>query len=345
MSGADGIDDFDIDRAIAHAWAEFGTRLAEVLSMIDDSGDLTIGTPTGDGAPDCFLRFSSPTRDRLRCEAGVAPDRTQDEQVAALLAAGWERVGDQGQHASDQDASDQDASDQHPAGQPGQGVVVLAAECPQEESETMAELAVAALRDVFGVQHPVFLAPDQLAEVLQPDAADLSASSKSEDSFAGRVLEPARVPRSASSVEIDPEDLTSTLPDGPAHLNRMVDAELTSMYGHPPYRDNEGDVAIRVGSTMLFLRTSHDGKEVTVFAAVVHDVSGRSRATEVINDLNVESRWVKFQLVRDRVFASMSVLAQPFVPAHLYQAVRVVSDVADGIDEELAAKLDGRTTF
>jgi hypothetical protein len=325
MSGAEGIDDFDIDRAIAHAWAEFATRLAEVLSMVDDSGDLTIGTPSADAVPDCFLRFSSPARDRIRCEATLTTDRAQDEQVAALLADGWERSGGGEQHR--------------------EGVVVVSAECPQDESETMAELAVRALRDVFGVQHPVFLAPDQLAEVLQPDAADLDGSSKSEDSFAGRVLEPARVPRSASSVEIDPEDLTSTLPDGPAHLNRMVDAELTSMYGHPPYRDNEGDVAIRVGSTMLFLRTSHDGKEVTVFAAVVHDVSGRSRATEVINDLNVESRWVKFQLVRDRVFASMSVLAQPFVPAHLYQAVRVVSDVADGIDEDLAAKLDGRTTF
>ncbi|MGI3781078.1 MAG: TY-Chap domain-containing protein, partial [Janthinobacterium lividum] len=167
MSGVEGIDDFDIDRAIAHAWAEFATRLAEVLSMVDDSGDLTIGTPSSDGAPDCFLTFSTPARDRLRCEAGMAADRTQDEQVAALLADGWERS---------------EAGEEHPA-----GVVVVAAECPQEESETMAELAVRALRDVFGVQHPVFLAPDQLAEVLQPDAADLSSSSKSEDSFAGRV--------------------------------------------------------------------------------------------------------------------------------------------------------------
>jgi hypothetical protein len=208
----------------------------------------------------------------------------------------------------------------------------------------MAELAVRALRDVFGVQHPVFLAPDQLAEVLQPDAADLGSASKSEDSFIGRVLEPTR-PRRATSVEIDPEDLTSTLPDGPGHLNRMVDDELTSMYGHPPFRDDEGDVAIRVGSTMLFLRTSGDGKEVTVFAAVVHDVSGRSRAAEVINDLNVESRWVKFQLVRDRVFVSLSVLARPFVAEHLRQAVRIMSQVADGIDEDLAAKLNGRTTF
>ncbi len=324
MSGVEGIDDFDIDRAIAHAWAEFGTRLAEVLSMVDESGDLTISTSTGDGAPDSFLRFSSPARDRVRCEAAVAAGKAQAEQVSVLATDGWGRTD----------------GGAHPA-----GAVVVAAECPQEDSEPLADLAVRALRDVFGVQHPVFLAPDQLAEVLQPEADDLSPSSKSEESFAGRVLEPTKTLRRGTSVEIDPEDLTSTLPDGPGHLNQMVDAELTSMYGHPPFRDNEGDVAIRVGSTMLFLRTSGDGKEVTVFSAVVHDVSGRSRATEVINDLNVESRWVKFQLVRDRVFASMSVLAQPLVPAHLHQAVRVVSDVADGIDEELAAKLDGRTTF
>jgi hypothetical protein len=33
------------------------------------------------------------------------------------------------------------------------------------------------------------------------------------------------------------------------------------------------------------------------------------------------------------------------VPAHLRQAVRILSEVADGIDDALAAKLDGRTTF
>ena len=117
------------------------------------------------------------------------------------------------------------------------------------------------------------------------------------------------------------------------------------MYGHPPIRDAEGDVAIRVGSTMLFLRTTDDGQEVVIFAAVVHDVAGRSRAAEVLNDLNVEARWVKFQLIRDRVFVTLSVLARPFVPAHLHQAVRILSDVADGIDDELATKLHGRTTF
>jgi hypothetical protein len=65
----------------------------------------------------------------------------------------------------------------------------------------------------------------------------------------------------------------------------------------------------------------------------------------VLNDLNVEARWVKFQLIRDRVFVTLSVLSEPFVAAHLRQAVRILSDVADGIDNELAAKLNGRTTF
>ena len=117
------------------------------------------------------------------------------------------------------------------------------------------------------------------------------------------------------------------------------------MFGHRPIRDAEGDIAIRVGSTMLFLRVSADGWEIVVFATVVHDVSGRSRATEVLNDLNVDARWVKFQLIRDRVFVTLSVPARPFVPAHLHQAVRIMSQVADGIDEELATKLNGRTTF
>jgi hypothetical protein len=137
----------------------------------------------------------------------------------------------------------------------------------------------------------------------------------------------------------------TTMPRDQQHLNDLVDAGLAEMYGHRPIRDAEGDVTIRVGSTMLFLRTSQDGQEVVIFAAVVHDVAGRSRAAEVLNDLNVEARWVKFQLIRDRVFVTISVLSRPFVPAHLHQAVRILSEVADGIDDALAAKLDGRTTF
>lgn len=293
--------EFDLDRSTADAWSEFEERLAEVLSVMDDSADLTISAESGPGGLTPYLWFSSPARDVVRAEAAGGPGAGNDdapalapEQAAALAGLGWSAPTSTGPRPTSH----------------------FWIEDAQERSDRVSAQAVVALRDVFGVPHPVFLAPDQLGEVLRGAAPDEQ--------------EIERVPPAVHDRR---------------GLDALVDRELLRMYGHLPLRDGEGDVAIRVGSTMLFLRTAADGQEVIVFAAVVHDVEGRSRAAEVVNDLNVEARWVKFQLVRDRVFVTFSVLARPFVPEHLHHAVRVLSQVADGIDEDLAAKLHGRTTF
>ena len=301
------IDDFDIDRSIAAAWTEFQARLSEIVSMIDESADLTIGTGSvGDGAP--FLRLSSPRPHVVRCEAASNAVLGEDfqlksDQLATMEALGW----------------------QPPSVVDDQAGANFWFELDQDDADRISELAVRALRDVYGVQHPIFLAPDQLAEVLQPT--------------------PTPVETTALGLAPAEHDLVPQMPRDRRHLDELVDGELRRMLGYPPIHDTEGDVAIRVGSTMLFLRTAPDAQEVVVFAPVVHDVAGRSRAAEVLNDLNVEARWVKFQLVRDRVFVTVSMLARPFVPAHLHQAVQILAETADGIDEELAVKLGGRTTF
>ena len=312
------IDDFDLDRSIAQAWAEFQSRLSEVISLIDDTADLTIGIESGGNGPPPFVRLSSPRPGVVRCEAASNAVLGGDFQLSAELLSEMERLGWQPPTVGDEPPS---------ATQSAEPTANFWIELPQVESDRISELAVAALRDIYGVQHPVFLAPDQLAEALQPAPAAVESDS------------------SIKVVEVDETDLRSTMPRNQQHLNDLVDAELAEIYGHLPIRDAEGDVAIRVGSTMLFLRTSSDGQEVVLFAPVVHDIAGRSRAAEVLNDLNVEARWVKFQLIKDRVFVTISVLSRPFVPAHLRQAVRILSEVADGIDNELAAKLNGRTTF
>src|SRR5829696_6309846 len=275
---------------------------------MDDSGDLTIGTESASSDPAPFVRFSCPTRDQVRCEAASNAVLGEDFQLSADQLAAMERLGWL-----------------PPTSDPPYPTSNFWVEAPQEESDRVAALAVGALRDVYGVQHPIFLAPDQLAEVLQPTPAPVETSTGTLVP-AGPGLEP-------------------TMPRNRSHLVQLVDAELVRMFGYPPIHDTEGDVAIRVGSTMLFLRTAPDAQEVVVFAAVVHDVAGRSRAAEVLNDLNVEARWVKFQLVRDRVFVTVSVLARPFVPAHLHHAVKILAETADGIDNDLAVKLGGRTTF
>lgn len=297
--------DFDLDRSTQQAWSEFQERLSEVVSVIDETADLTIGTATIDEdevAP--YVTFASVTRDVIRSEAAsnavLSPDfQLTNAQLDSMQQLGWQPPTN---------------DTERPTGN-------FWLEESQEESDRIAELAVCALRDVYGVQHPVFLAPDQLAEILTPRVDEKTAT------------------------EFDAEDVVATIPVSRQHLDSMIELELTEMFGHAPLRDAEGDIALRVGSTMLFLRTSPDGREITVFSTVVHEVEGRSRASEILNDLNADARWVKFALMRDRVFVSYSMMAHPFVPAHLHQAVRTVSDVADGIDNELATKLRGRTTF
>ena len=45
------IEDFDLDKTTKQAWDEFTERLADVLSVMDASADLTISAVNGDGDP------------------------------------------------------------------------------------------------------------------------------------------------------------------------------------------------------------------------------------------------------------------------------------------------------
>lgn len=300
-----GVSEFDMERSTAESWASFAAKLADVLSVMEDDAALTIGAMAGEqsGAPP-FVAFRAAESGRLVAEASGnaelgAYHQLTPAQVDAMAAIGWQ-----------------------PPEEPGRRFRALGT---QEASTELADRAVRALRDVFGVPHPAFLAPDQLAEILIPVPAPERPS--------------IHVP------EFPPEELAATMPLSAQHLDAMVAAALARQLGHAPVPDEQGDYGIRVGSTMVFVRASTDVRDVLIFSSVVHDIEGRSRAMEVISDLNTESRFVRFLLVRDRVFVSLSIPARPFVPAHLRQAVQLISHTSDGIDDELAAKLRGRTTF
>jgi hypothetical protein len=312
-------DDFDLDRSTERAWVDFTARLGEVLSMMDATEPLTVSTH--DGAHDLtgYVKFVAPSRDRL---LALVPGnvwlrsehRMTAEQIDWLLAAGWS--------PPDPAAGDETATHFSLAGS-------------QDRSDDLARSAVGALREVFGVHHPVFLASDVLAEILEAGSdADLIDDEPDQPSQAVQVA--GRFP-AGESMAIQPVNA--------AHLSGLVDQVLAAMPEITPMKDADGDVAIRVGSAMVFVRVPADAQEVLVFAPVVHDVAGRSRATEVLNDINSHARWVRFALLRDRVFVTMSILARPFVGAHLRQAIAEVCKVADGVDDLLAQSLHGRTTF
>lgn len=294
------LENFDIDSTTQQAWDRFTANLAEVLSVMDDTSDLTISVARGvvEGESPA-IRFSSQGTEVLATivrglSAPGEMDPSEDEE-SVLVELGWH------------------APDEH--------VDAYHARCDQEETEPLAALTSQTVQEVLDVLHPVFLEPDQLKEILRGDASWQSAPP------------PERPENAAIS------------PLNRAELDRVVDVYLEKIFGHPALRNPDGDVSIRVGSTMIFLRSTLDAEEIVLFAPLVHDVSGRSRACEVLNDLNVETRYGRFALHKDRVYVQVSVPAKPFVPGHLRQTLRILSHIADGLDEELADKLGGRTTF
>lgn len=191
----------------------------------------------------------------------------------------------------------------------------------QEGAEQLAVESVVVLRDILLVPHPAFLVADELAELLAPPAPSETD------------------PRS------DDHDTTAVVVTSLDHLRSLVTDELAHVLGYPPIADDDGDLAIRVGSAMVLVRCAPDAREVIVFSPLVHDLEGRTRAVEVLGDLNTEHRFVRFLMIRDRAYVSMSLLARPFVSAHLHQAMELVSLVADQLDQLLADKLRGRTSF
>ncbi|MFT3887029.1 MAG: hypothetical protein QM713_02530 [Arachnia sp.] len=289
--------DFDFDETQRAAWGEFADRLDEVLSVMDATGDLTISVTSAAPGPRPGIKFTvrepGVVTALVSGSDGGAPTATEAEQLARR---GWL-------------PPDETFPQYHAA-------------ADQTESARLATLASDTLSAVFSAPHPIFLEPDQLAEILQGQA-DWAP------------LEPRKLKREEQAVKAS----------GQPELDRLVDDELRRQFGHPPLRNEQGDVAIRVGSAVVFLRSTPDCRELVLFSPLVHDVVNRSRACEVLNDLNVESRYGRFALHRDRVFAQISVPARPFVPAHLRQALNALSQIADGIDEELATKLGGHTTF
>lgn len=299
------IDDFDIDRSTEEAWDAFSVRLSEVLSMMDNGAELQLGMLSTAETTAPYVEYACPKLGRIVAQASANASLAQghklsEQQLSLLEQLGWQS--------------------------PINETTNFTSEWSQDQTDDLADLSIRTLRDVYGVLHPVFLAADELSDVLQPS---------------GPSEPPYRTPPEKTSKV----DTSALVPIDATELDRLVGVELERIYGSAQFHDSVGDYAIRVGTTMVFVRIPTDAKEVIAFSAVVHDVSGRSRAAEVLNDLNSESRWVRFWLLRDKVFVSMSALAQPFVPAHFQQVIQEVATVADSIDEHLARTLQGRTTF
>lgn len=266
------------------------------------------GADPGDGAAP-YVQFKAQEVDRVRCEVSsntyLDPTYQLDEGTELVLTG----LGWSAPMYSQGEEPDSGSDNFH---------LVL----ERSYADRLAAMTVRAFRDVWSVPHPAFLTADALGDTPQPD---LGVAAQTE------------VEQIPIEEVVYPEDADD--------LQRLVDETLTPLFGHPPEKDDDGDIPVRSGSALMFVRVRHETPVVEVFAPLVRDISDRTRAAEVVADLNRGSLFIRYVLFDDTVMAVISLPAMPFVPAHVRDMLSVLSDTAGNIDDEVATRLGGRLMF
>lgn len=129
------------------------------------------------------------------------------------------------------------------------------------------------------------------------------------------------------------------------NLRSKVERTLAEHFQEPVLRDADGDIPIRAGSAMVFVRVAADAPVVELFSPLLLGAPGDALALERINRANRTIRFAKLTWTGGRVMANQELWCDPFVPELLIGAVGVMMHLADEMDDRLRAEIGGRRFF
>lgn len=269
-----------------------------------------------------YVQFCAWGEDRVRCEVSSNAYLTADHRLdpvgtETLKGLGWAPPT----HGRDDEDADAGSANFH-------------LDVERSSADRLAVMTVKALRDVFGVAHPVFLTADNLAGDDQP-LPDLGVPASPAASQASTPA-PGRP---------DVDEPVAVAPRDREHLQALVDDALTPFFGHRPEHDEDGDIPVVSGSGLVFVRVLDGAPAIQMFAALVCDVTELERAAFEVSVLNRDLRFIKFVLVDDTVMAYLYLPAWPFAPEHLRGMLALIADVVDEVDDDLVRRVGGRRAF
>jgi hypothetical protein len=198
------------------------------------------------------------------------------------------------------------------------------------------------LRDVYGAPHPAFLV------YLVHDGAD--------EPLATEPLGTARHEPSVDA-ELDLDDLAddgtlaaalASAADEVVPLDERVRAVVAAMSKTTVDQlqvDADGDVGIRAGSAMVFVRVRDNPPLVDVFSPILTEVEPTEQLYVKLSDLTNRMPIGRLYCAADTVWASIPVFGRNFQATHLMLAVQVMTGLADELDDRLHGEFGGKRFF
>jgi len=109
--------------------------------------------------------------------------------------------------------------------------------------------------------------------------------------------------------------------------------------------DTDGDIGIRAGSAMVFVRVRDNPPLVDVFSPVLTAVNASEQLYVKLADLTHRMPIGRLYCTGDTVWASVPVFGRDFQASHLMLAVQVMTGLADELDDRLHGEFGGKRFF
>ena len=184
------------------------------------------------------------------------------------------------------------------------------------DAAAIARLAVTTLVDVLGVAHPGHLEYEAF------------------DAPGGEVeLAKLGLKRAVRNQESGGED---------AALLKLI-REITGITTLK--RDEDGDIGVRYGSTLVFARMLDEPRRVHLFSPLVREIAEGVEVQDRINRLNAGSDGIRYFWINGAIYAALDIPADPFSAREVASAYRHFSVVIDDIDDLLQSEFGGQTSF
>jgi len=301
--------DTRFDRDVERAWKEFRERLADHVAAMRD-GDGLVLEPLAEesaGPAGPCVQFYAWDGGQVRVEVPSDAHLDDDRRLSTADRALLTELGLQEPTRGPDEPED--------GGSPAYWM-----DRPTGWSDELAAVSVRALREIWGVPHPLFLRIETFGPGRTP------------------AFEPLPTVREAPAVPALP---VAVEPTGEEHLRELVEATVQRRIGSAPPWDDDGDIVLRVAGVLLFVGIGQGSGTVDLFAPIVHTITGRTRAAEVVADLNRRWPHLKFVLVEDRVAVALHLPSSPFVPAHLLSGLDRMAEFLETLEVEFATHLGG----
>jgi len=301
----------DLTAKVTEAWAEFGRALGDVLPTLPAGSALDITLdPTASGTGDAVYGVTVfPIEGELRAfavsNAMLAPEHRLSRTTVGELIA---------------------------LGWSPPGVVPGSAErlgltLPADQAGRMAKIVVRTLRDAYGTPHPAFLVYTTAAE--NGDHVEIAQ------------LGTARLDKGGNGglgrVDLDSMPLPQKVGTVIAAMMKVAPEELPV--------DNDGDIGIRSGSAMVFVRVRDNPPLVDVFSPVLTEVDANEQLYQKLSDLTHRMPIGRLYCTGQTVWASVPVFGRDFQATHLMLAVQVMTGLADELDDKLHGEFGGKRFF